>query len=65
MDEILKHPLLQMDTPGIILAPTPGLGDFMMPVALEDVDPDLVKNLCIIWREQSESSMVGRLCSNE
>jgi hypothetical protein len=65
MPDILSHPLLQMDTPGIILPPAPKIDEIALSVTREDVDPDLLRNLCIIWREKDKSSMVARLCSTE
>jgi len=65
MRQILAHPLLRMDTPGIILPPAPRLDELAVPVLREEVDPDLLRNLCIIWREKGQSAMVDRLCSDE
>jgi serine/threonine protein kinase len=65
MRDIFAHPLLRMDTPGIILPPSPRLDELALPVHHEEVDPDLLRNLCIIWREKDRSAMVERLCSDE
>lgn len=65
MPEIFKHPLLQMDTPGIILPPAPNIDEIALPVIEGDIDSDLLRNLCIIWREKDKTSMVNRLCSEE
>jgi hypothetical protein len=65
MRDIFAHPLLRMDTPGIILPPLPRLDELALPVRHEEVDPDLLRNLCIIWREKDQVDMVARLCSDE
>ncbi|KIM27350.1 hypothetical protein M408DRAFT_71417 [Serendipita vermifera MAFF 305830] len=65
MREIFSHPLMRMDTPGIILPPAPRLDELALPVAKKDVDSDLLRNLCIIWREKDKMAMLERLCSEE
>ncbi|PVF92833.1 Pkinase-domain-containing protein [Serendipita vermifera] len=65
MKEIFEHPLFHLETPGIILSPTPGLDGIASPVAPADIDTDLLRNLCVIWREKDKSSMIRRLCSDE
>ncbi|CCA73157.1 related to serine/threonine protein kinase [Serendipita indica DSM 11827] len=64
MRQIFQHPLLQLDTPGIILPPVPKIEDYALPVARDDVDADLLRSLCIIWREKDLQSMIARLCSD-
>ncbi len=56
---------MRMDTPGIILPPAPRLDEIALPVVKEDVDGDLLRNLCIIWREKDRFAMIERLCSEE
>lgn len=68
MREIFVHPLLMMDTPGIILPPAPNPADIALPVKRADIDPDLLRNLCVIWRQngrEGREKMVGRLTSEE
>lgn len=65
MAEIFAHPLLKIDTPGIILPPAPKIEEIALAVVKNEIDSDLLRNLCIIWREKDTSSMVSRLCSDE
>lgn len=68
MREIFAHPLLTMDTPGIILPPAPNPAEIALPVKRVDIDPDLLRNLCVIWRQNGRhgrEKMAGRLTSEE
>jgi hypothetical protein len=56
------------DPPGIILPPAPNPADIALPVRRADIDPDLLRNLCVIWRQngrEGRDKMVGRLTSEE
>lgn len=68
MADIFKHPLMLMNTPGIILPPAPRIKDIALAVRREEIDSDLLRNLCIIWREKGREGREGlatRLCSEE
>jgi hypothetical protein len=65
MAEIFEHPLFKLETPGIILSLAPGLSSIASPIPLGEVDTDLLRNLCVIWREKDKNSMIQRLCSDQ
>ncbi|KAG9021256.1 hypothetical protein FS842_006732 [Serendipita sp. 407] len=63
--DIFRHPLLQIETPGIILPPAPNVDEYAMQVPRDDIDPDLLRSLCIILRENDRPLVIGRLCCQE
>ncbi|KAG8761113.1 hypothetical protein FRC14_006819 [Serendipita sp. 396] len=63
--DIFRHPLLQIETPGIILPPAPNVDEYAMQVPRDDIDPDLLRCLCIILRENDRPLVIGRLCCQE
>ncbi|KAG8800471.1 hypothetical protein FRC17_006862, partial [Serendipita sp. 399] len=65
MPDIFNHPLLQIATPGIILPPVPKVDEYALPVLPSDLDPDLLRSLCIILREKDKHVVVERLCCRE
>ncbi|KAI0052114.1 Pkinase-domain-containing protein, partial [Auriscalpium vulgare] len=57
--DILAHPWLSHDTPGIVYVPAPPVSQLARPLpSAAHIDPDLLESLCVIWGRHADVNAV-------
>ncbi|KAI0312160.1 kinase-like domain-containing protein [Amylostereum chailletii] len=65
MSELLTHPWLSNDTPGILYVPAPSVAELARPLrSAAHIDPDILEFLCVVWgRHAGAESVKSELLS--
>ncbi|KAJ3473146.1 hypothetical protein NLI96_g13113 [Meripilus lineatus] len=59
MAEILNHPWLETETPGITYVPAPPVAELAQPLpSALHIDRDLFESLCVIWGRHANPEMI-------
>ncbi|KAI0064398.1 Pkinase-domain-containing protein [Artomyces pyxidatus] len=57
--DILAHPWMSQDTPGILYVPAPSVTELARPLrSLAHIDADVLESLCVIWGRYADTEKV-------